>query len=78
MKKTKKVRKRKFKTIDEKISSYPDPRKTKMIMEFNKTESVSIKSFAVKKKNVIKVTTRFMLGKLLMFAKLSLKSFIYS
>ena len=28
-------------------------------------------------KNNIKVTTRFMSGKLLMFAKLSLKSFIY-
>ena len=76
--KIKKVRKRKFKTIDEKISSCSDPRKTKMIMEFNKTESASIKSFAVKKKNVIKVTTRFMSGKLLMSAKLSLKSFIYS
>ena len=75
--KNKKVRKRKFKTIDEKISSCSDPRKMKMIMEFNKTESASIKSFAVKKKNVIKVTTRFMSGKLL-FAKLSLKSFVYS
>ena len=42
--KNKKVRKRKFKTIDEKISSCSDPRKTKMIMEFNKTESASIKS----------------------------------
>ena len=75
--KNKKVRKRKFKSIDEKISSCSDPRKMKMIMEFNKTESASIKSFAVKKKNVIKVTTRFMSGKLL-FAKLSLKSFVYS
>ena len=36
-----------------------------------------LKSFAVKKKNVIRTTTRFMSGKLLMFAKLSLKSFIY-
>ena len=48
-----------------------------MIVEFNDHESASIKSFAVKKRNLIKVTSRFMSGKLLMFAKLSLKSFIY-
>ena len=46
-------------------------------MKFNDGESASIKSFAVKKKNVIRTTTRSMSGKLLMFAKLSLKSFIY-
>ena len=44
-----------------------------MIVEFNDPESTSIKSFAVKKINLIKVTSRFMSGKLLMFAKLSLK-----
>ena len=48
-----------------------------MIVEFNDHESASIKSFAVKRRNLIKVTSRFMSGKLLMFAKLSLKSFIY-
>ena len=48
-----------------------------MVVEFNNRESASIKSFSVKKRNEIKVTTRFMSGKLLMFAKLSLKSFIY-
>ena len=45
-----------------------------MIIEFNDGGSASIKSFGVKKKNVIRATTRFMSGKLLMF---SLKSFIY-
>ena len=49
-----------------------------MIIDFNDRESASIKSFTVKKKGEIKVTTRFMSGKLLMLAKLSLKSFIYS
>ena len=44
-----------------------------MIIEFNETESATIKSFAVKKKSVLKATTRFMSGKLL-FAKLSLKA----
>ena len=73
-----KRRKRTFKTIEEKIADCSDPRKTKMIIEFNDAESASVKYFAVKKKNVIKATARFMSRKLLMFAKLSLKSFIYS
>ena len=67
----------KFKDIDEKIAESLDARKTKMILEFNDHEAASIKSIAVKKRSSIKVTTRFMSGKLLMFAKLSLKSFIY-
>ena len=75
--KNKKVKKRQFKEIDQKITDCLDPRKTKMVVEFNNRESASIKSFSVKKRNEIKVTTRFMSGKLLMFAKLSLKSFIY-
>ena len=37
-----------------------DPRKTKMIVEFNDHESSSIKSFAVKKRDMIKVTSQFM------------------
>ena len=45
-----------------------------MILEFNDRESV----LCCKKENAIKVTSRFMSGKLIMFAKLSLKSFIYS
>ena len=76
--KNKKAKKRKFQDIDNKICDYLDARKTKMIVDFNDSESASIKSFAVKKKNEIKVTSIFMSGKLLMFAKLSLKSFIYS
>ena len=67
----------KFKNIDEKITDCLDPRKTRMVIDFSDRKSVSIKSFAVKKKNEIKVTSRFMPGKLLMFEKLSLKSFIY-
>ena len=63
-----KAKKRKFQTIEEKVASCSDPRKTKMVIEFNEAETASIKSIAVKKRNVIKVTTRFMPGKLLMFA----------
>ena len=74
--KSKNRMKRKFKDLDKKVSDCLDPRKTKMVIEFNDRESASIKSFAVKKRGQIKVTTKFMSSKLLMFAKLSLKSFI--
>ena len=49
-----------------------------MVIEFNDHKPSSVKSISVKAKTNIKCTTRFMSGKLLMFAKLSLKSFIYS
>ena len=49
-----------------------------MLLQFNDSQSSSIKQIAVKTNTSIKCTTRFMSGKLLMFAKLSLKSFIYS
>ena len=49
--KSKNKRKRKLQHIDNKIEECLDPRKTKMIFEFNNCESASIKSFAVKKKN---------------------------
>ena len=55
--------------IDGKIIDCLDLRKTKMVVEFNNRECASIKSFAVKKGKEIEGTTRFMFGKLLMFAK---------
>ena len=75
--KNKKVKKRRFKEIDKKTTDCLDPRKAKMVVQFNDTESASIRSFTVRKRNEIKVTTQFMSGKLLMFAKLSPKSFFY-
>ena len=48
-----------------------------MVIEFNDHQSSSVKSIAVKSETNIKCTSRFMSGKLLIFAKLSLKSFIY-
>ena len=65
-------------TIENKIKGCEDIRKNKMIIEFNDYASACVKSIAVKSNTNIKCTTRFMSGKLLMFAKLSLKSFIYS
>ena len=55
-----------------------DLRKNKTMIEFNNLESSAIKHIAVKSKTNIKCMTRFMSGKLLMLAKLSLNSFIYS
>ena len=72
-----KVKKRKLESMEDKISRCADPRKTKMTIEFNESEAC-VKTVAAKKKNKVKSTTRFMSKKLLMFAKLSLKSFIYS
>ena len=74
--KHKKAKKRKSQTVTEKITDCNDPRKTKMTIEFNDGESASY-LLLLRKKNVIKAITRFMSGKLLTFAKLSLKSFIY-
>ena len=69
---------KKINSIEDQISDSMGMRKNKMMIEFNDLESSSIKHIAVKSKNSIKCTTRFMSGKLLMFAKLSLKSFVYS
>ena len=48
--KNKKAKKRKFQDVENKISHYLDPRKTKTIIDFNDRESASIKSFAEKRK----------------------------
>ena len=71
------VNSKKVDSIEKKITECQDIRKNKMIIEFNDSESSSVKTIAVKSNTSIKCTTRFMSGKLL-FAKLSLKSFIYS
>ena len=45
----------KFKCVDDNIAHTLDPRKTKMVVDFNDRESASTKSFVVKKMNEIKV-----------------------
>ena len=69
--------KRKFHDIDAKIDEAVNSNQKKMIFQFNYQESALIKSFTVKQSNQVKLTTRFLSGKMLMFAKLSLRSFIY-
>ena len=49
-----------------------------MLIEFNNLEPSSVKFLSVKNQTNIKTSSRLLSGKLLMFAKLSLKSFVYS
>ena len=77
LKKKQKSKRIKFKNIAEKIIDCIDPRKTRIVINLTDRESASIKSFAVRKREKMKITTRFMSDKLLMFAKVSLKRFIY-
>ena len=52
-------------------------KKIKTMYDFDRSECSSIKSIVVKSSDTTKVSSRFIKGKMLMFAKLSLKSFIY-
>ena len=52
-------------------------KKIKMVINFDKNECNSIKSIIVKSDTNIDVTSRFIKGKMLIFAKLSIKSFVY-
>ena len=63
--------------IYKKIENTIKSKTAKMIIDFNCLDSVSIETFAIKKNDNVKLTTRFLSGKILMFAKLSLMSFIY-
>ena len=75
--KEKRSKKRKIKFVDLQIEEAVKNKKIKSMIEFDKKECNSIKSVLVKKNTTIDVSTRFIKGKMLMFAKLSLKSFVY-
>ena len=51
--------------------------KIKNIIDFADQETASIKSLGVKASDKVKITTRFMKGKMLMFSKTLLKAFVY-
>ena len=52
-------------------------KKIKTMIDFDKNECNSIKLIIVKSDTNIDVTSRFIKGRMLMFAKLSIKSFVY-
>ena len=51
--------------------------KIKSLIDFDEANTNSIKLLAIEKKSNIKLTTRFMKSKMLMFATTSLQSFVY-
>ena len=51
--------------------------KIKSVIEFDNEKTNSIRSLAIETKSTVSVTTRFMKGKMLMFAKNSVQSFNY-
>ena len=52
-------------------------KKVKALIDFDEEYSSSIKSLAVKQSNKVNLTTRYLNGKMLMFSKVSIKSFVY-
>ena len=77
-KKEKRRKKRKIKDdFDVRPETLLSNRKVKTMINFENSECNSIKSLIVKGDTNIEVSSRFIKGKMLMFAKLSLKSFVY-
>ena len=65
------------KDFEMKVSDMIKNKKIKTMIDFNKRESNSIKSIVVNNSTMVDVSTRFCKGKMLMFAKMSLKLFVY-
>ena len=51
--------------------------KVKTIIDFSDQDTASIRALGVKTNDKVKMTTRFIKGKMLMFSKISIKSFVY-
>ena len=51
--------------------------KVNSLIDFDEEYSCSIRSIAIEKSSKINLTTRFLNGKMLMFSKVSIKSFVY-
>lgn len=66
-----------MKSYKNRVSEAENNLKTKMLIAFDHSVACSIKSLAIQKNTKVNTTTRFMKGKRLMFAKVSLMSFIY-
>ena len=76
--KEEKSKKRKLtKSADTKLNDVIKNKKIKTMTDFDKNEFNNIKSIAIKGNTTIDVTSRFIKGKMLMFAKVSIKSFVY-
>ena len=76
LKKERKDKKRKLaKDAETKLDDSFKSKKIKSMIDFDQSECNSVKSIVVKGNTTIDVTSRFIKGKMLMFSKVSLKSF---
>ena len=62
--------------VDRKNEAFTN-QKVKSLIDFDEEYSSSIRSIAIEKSSKINLTTRFLNGKMLMFSKVSIKSFVY-
>ena len=66
-----------FKDYHDRINEANVSEKIKTLIDFTHQDTASIKALGVKKNETVKITTRFIKGKMLMFSKISLKAFVY-
>ena len=77
-KKEKKLKRRKLtKNAETKLGDSFKNKKNKTMIDIDRKECNSIKSIALKVNMNINVTSRFIIGKMLMLAEMSLKYFVY-
>ena len=66
-----------FRDYQDRINDATISEKVKTIFDFSHMDTASIKALGVKKNGTVKITARFIKGKMLMFSKISLKAFVY-
>ena len=78
--KKQKRNKKKLKLIDysERKNEALKNQKFKSLIDFDEEYSSSIKSFVVEQSTKVNLTTRYLNGKMLMFSKVSIKTFVYN
>ena len=62
--------------VDRKNEAFTN-QKVKRLIDFDEEYSCSVRSVAIEKSSKINLTTRFLNGKMLMFSKVLIKSFVY-
>ena len=75
-KQKKKKRKLPLNDYDDRKNEALRNRKIKSLIDFDEEYSSSIKSVAIEKSTKVNLTTRFLNGRMLMFSKVSIKSFV--
>ena len=66
-----------FRDYQDRINDATISEKVKTIFDFSHMDTASIKALGGKKNGTVKITARFIKGKMLMFSKISLKAFVY-